>query len=110
MAANKHSALKTDGNGHPIQGGNKIGDVLAVSITAAGWVAVTMPAGIYSKRVYFNTRDAASFLISAIAAGTTYATIAASAPFWLDIVASPADVICYAKGTTTTVLEVIVLT
>ena len=102
-------ALKTDGNKHAIQAGNKIGDVLAVSITAAGWTAITMSAGTYSKKVYFNTRDAASFLLSAIALGTTYATIAASAPFWLDIAADPGDIIGYAKGTSTTILEVIVL-
>lgn len=109
MAANKHSALKTDGNGHPIQGGNLIGGVIEVSISVAlEFVAVTIPAGVYSKRVYFTTRDAAAFQVSAVAAGTTYASIASG--FWLDIVASPADVICYVKGTSTTTLEVIVLT
>ena len=107
MAVSRHSALKTDGNGHPIQGGSLIGDVIEVAITAASFVAITIAAGIYSKRVYFNTRDAASFLLSAISAGTTYATIPSG--FWLDIVASPSDIIGYAKGTTTTTLEVIVL-
>ena len=108
MAVGEYSALKTDGNGHPIQGGNLIGDVIEVSISVAlGFVAITIPAGIYTKRVYFNTRDAAAVQISAISAGTTYATIVV--PFWLDITASPGDIIGYAKGTTTTVLEVIVL-
>lgn len=103
------AALKVDGNKHAIQAGNKIGDVLAVSITAAGWTAITIPAGTYSKKLYFNTRDNASYLLSAILAGTTYATIEASAPFWLDITADPGDIIGYAKGTSTTTLEVIVL-
>ncbi len=108
MARNRHKALKMDGNGHAIQGGSLVGDVLNISISAAlGFVAVTIGAGIYSKRVYFNTRDAAAMQVSAISAGTTYATIAS--PFWLGIVADPGDIICYVKGTTTTVLEVIVL-
>ena len=108
MAANRHSALKTDGNKNTIQGGNLIGSVIEVSITAASFVAVTIPAGIYSKRVYFTTRDAAAFQISAVSAGTTYASIASG--FWLDITANPTDIICYVKGTSTTTLEVIVLT
>lgn len=100
--------LQTDGNKHAIQSGLRVGDVIAISISVVlGFVAVTMPAKMYSRRVYFNTRDAAAMQLSAISAGTTYATIAS--PFWMDIAAVPADIICYVKGTTTTTLEVIVL-
>ena len=109
MAASRHSALKTDGNGNAIQGGNLVGSVIEVSISVAlGFVAVTIPTGIYSKRVHFSTRDAAAMQISNISAGTTYASIASG--FWMDITASPTDIICYVKGTSTTTLEVIVLT
>jgi len=102
------SALKTDGNKNAIQTGNLIGAVIEISISVVlGFVAITIPAGIYSKRVYFNTRDAAAMQLSAVSNGATLATIAS--PFWLDITADPGDIIGYAKGTTTTVLEVIVL-
>jgi hypothetical protein len=100
--------LKIDPNGHVIQAGTLIGDVIEVSISVVlGFVAVTIPAGIYSRRVYFNTRDAAAMQISAVSAGTTYASIASG--FWMDIAADPGDIICYVKGTSTTTLEVIVL-
>ena len=102
-------ALQTDGNKNPIQGGNKIGTVIEVTTNTSTFVAITIPAGIYSKKLYFNARDNTAYQLSAIVAGTTYSLIAASSPFWLDITAVPGDVIGYVKGTTITVLEVIVL-
>lgn len=100
-------ALKTDGNKNPIQGGSKISGVIAVSITAAGFTAITMPAGSYSKEVRITTRDNAAFQLSDVLAGTTYISVPASTVINLRIVANPGEIIGYAKGTTTTTLEVL---
>jgi hypothetical protein len=105
--------LRVDRNRHVIQGANLVGAILNINISIAlGFVAVTIPADVYTKFAYLNTRDAAAFQISHVAAGTTYLTVAAPniAAFKISLTAEPGDIICYVKGTTTTVLEVMLLT
>ena len=76
---------------------------LAVSITAAGFVAVTL--GVSCKGFHVSTRDAADWLLSDISAGTTYATLKSG--MYFDIAGEAGDVVFYAKGTSSTVLELI---
>lgn len=99
--------LKTDANGSLIQAGIKIDDVLEVSITAAAFVAVTIPATIYPKSIYITTRDQSNFLLSNESDGNGYATIPSG--FGIDLAPEASEIIFYAKGTTTTTLEVILL-
>lgn len=93
--------------GHKIPHPSVMVGVLEVSITADGFVAVTLPAATFCKKVIVTARDGASWLISE--AGTAYATIPAAYVLHMDIVGDPAQVLFYAKGTSTTTLEVICL-
>ena len=93
--------------GHKIPHPSVMVDILEVSIAATGFVAVTLPAATFCKKVIVTARDGASWLISE--AGTSYATIPAAYVLHMDIVGDPAQVLFYAKGTSTTVLEVICL-
>jgi len=103
-------AFKTDGNKNVITSNLGIGAIVETSISVAlGFVAITVPAGVYLKEVILTTRDAAAFQLSNVLAGTTYSTLPASTFLQLKLVAEPADVICYIKGTSTTVLEAIML-
>ena len=102
-------AFKTDGNKNVIHSYLGIGAIVEVSISAAGFLAVTVPATVYPKEVYLATRDAASFLLSNVSVGTTYITLPADTFFRFKIAAEPTDVICYIQGTTTTVLEAMML-
>ena len=94
--------------GHKIPHPSVMVDVLEVSISVAlGFVAVTLPAATFCKKVIVTARDGASWLISE--AGTSYATIPAAYVLHMDIVGDPAQILFYAKGTSTTTLEVICL-
>ena len=84
-------------------------EILEVSITAGGWVAVTLGATDFCKSVRVTTRDNASFLISTESDGTPYATIPADWVLTFDLVGDPSQVLFYAKGTSSTTLEVILL-
>ena len=99
--------LRRDSLGYVIQGGSKIIDTLEVSISAAAYVSVALGASQHCKSIFIKTRDGANWLLSAQSAGTRYATIAGD--LGIDITANPSGVLFYAKGTTTTTLEVILL-
>ena len=57
MALSSNKRLKRDPVGNVIQGGSKIIDTLEVSITAAGFVAVTLGAAQHCKAIHVTTRD-----------------------------------------------------
>lgn len=103
----KQRPLKIDDNDKIIQAGVKIEDIVEVSITAGGWVAVTIPASIYPKSIYITTRDQANFLLSNDSGGSGYATIPSG--FGIALAAEAEEIIFYAKGVTSTTLEVILL-
>ena len=99
--------LRNDSLGYTIQAGSKIIDTLEVSISAAGFVAVTLGAAQHCKAIFVKTRDDTSWLISAQSAGTRYATM--TGDLGIDIVGDPDEILFYVKGTSTTTLEVILL-
>ncbi len=106
MATGQRS-FKSDGNKNAIQAGVKIEDVMEVSITAASFVAVTIPASIYPKSIYVTTRDQTNFLLSNDSGGAGYATIPSG--FGIDLAPEAEEIIFYVQGTSTTTLEVILL-
>ena len=99
--------LRRDSKGVVISGGSKIIDTKEVSISAAGWVAVTLGTTDHCKSIFVRTRDGAEWYLSAQSGGTRYLTIARD--FSMDLVADPSETIFYAKGSTTTTLEVLLL-
>ena len=103
----KRRELKTDGRGKAIQAGSKIVAVLEVSITAAGFVAVSLSSTQFCKAIFVGTRDNSNWLLSDVSAGTTYKTMRSDTG--INIVGSASETLFYVKGTTTTTLEVILL-
>lgn len=99
--------LKLDPKGHPIQSGVLIEDVLEVAITASSFVAVAAPSGVETKSIYITTRDQSNFLLSNESDGNGYATIPSG--FGIDFASESGETLFYAKGTSTTTLEVILL-
>jgi hypothetical protein len=100
--------LKRDPNGNPISGGvSKLIDTLEVSITASGFAAVALGADQHCKSILVQTRNDTPWLISAQSTGTRYATI--NGGIAIDLVIAESEIMFYAKGTTSTVLEVILL-
>jgi len=97
--------LPVDPRGHQYYSATKLVDIIEVSITAAGFVAVTMPASSSCKSMFLTTRDAAGFLLSNSAAGTKYATLSSGVA--IDMALQAADVPFYVKGTSSTTLEVL---
>jgi len=96
-----------DPNGRAVRASRIIEDVLEIAITAGGWVAVNVPADIYTKAVYITTRDGADFNLSNESDGDGYATL--NSGFGIDLAKKPEENICYVRGTSTTTLEVILL-
>ena len=92
-------------NGETIFAGTSITSIIETSITAAGFVAVTLDAPC--KSIFITTRDAADFLISNVSAGTTYSTIPGSLA--MDFTGESGQIVMYVKGTSSTTLEVLCL-
>lgn len=106
MAANR--ILKRDPNGHIISGGvSKLIDTLEITIAASGFVAVALGADQHCKCIIVQTRNDTPWLLSAQSAGTRYATINGGVS--IDLVAAESEILFYAKGTSSTILEVILL-
>ena len=101
----QNKALPVDENGNKFFSASIIRAPLAVNITAAGFTAVTLTAALPCKGVHVSTRDAADWLLSNVSAGTTYATMKSG--MYIDIAANGGEILFYAKGTSTTVLEVV---
>jgi len=97
--------LPVDPRGNIVYAVSGIKEIIEVSITAAGFVACTMPADSSCKSIFVTTRDAADILLSHLSAGTRYATLASG--FAIDIAAVAADVLFYVKGTSSTTLEIL---
>ncbi len=78
-----------------------------------GFVAVANPRGAYGGKVMLKARDNAAFQVSDTSAGTNYLTTVASLPLVVtalpDGSAAGSPVLCYVKGTSTTVLEVLAM-
>lgn len=101
-------AYPTDPNRREIRSANSIASILNISITTGTWTAITVPSGIYHcKSSLIQTRDGSPFLLSHLAAGTTYATV--NQPLGIDLVGRPGGVLCYVKATVAGTLEVILL-
>jgi hypothetical protein len=103
--------LAVDPNKHPIHGSvRKIESITNTSVGASAFVAVTVPAGKYTKSIVASMRaPGATFLVAASASGSTYYTI--SGTFELDICAKPGDTLFYVKTAASSagVLEVMFL-
>ncbi|MCK4794860.1 MAG: hypothetical protein KAV87_64620 [Desulfobacteraceae bacterium] len=106
MSSNR--ILKRDPNGALISGGvSKLIDTLEVAVSTSGFVAVALGSDQHCKSIIIKTRNDSAWLLSAQAAGTRYATI--NGDMAIDLVAAESDILFYAKGTVSTVLEVILL-
>lgn len=103
----KQRPYKIDPNSRTIPVGRYIDDVLEVAITTGGWVPVTVPTGIYTKAIYITTRDGANFNLSNEPDGDGYATIPSG--FGIGLASDSEEIIFYAKGTSSTTLEVILI-
>lgn len=80
-------------------------DVIEVSISAAGFVAVTIPSQTNAKSFLAKARDNSSFLVSNESDGDGYITIPLAFSDTLD---NETDAtLFYVKGTTSTTLEVL---
>lgn len=99
-------SLKYDGHGHPV-GGSTITDVLNTDITSAGFVSIIVPSAGEAKTIYITTRDGEDWLLSNESNGDGYATLPSG--FSINISLRANQRIFYAKGTTSTTLEVILL-
>ncbi len=102
-----HANFVTDGGGKVIHSARGFSKILNIAINTSTYVAVTVPAATYCKSVLMQTRDGSPFLVSDVAAGTTYATM--NQPLGIDIYGIPAKVLCYVKATVAGTLEVILL-
>jgi len=98
--------FKRDANDNVIPAGTEISGVLNVSISAASFAAVTL-GSVSCKAIFVTTRDGADWLLSDILAGTTYATLPSG--IGIDIAGGEGQTLFFAKGTSTTTLEVILL-
>lgn len=107
MTIGSNRRLRRDPNGEVIGGGSKIVDTLEVVISDADFVTVQLGAAQHCKSIFVKTRDNASWLLSAQSAGTRYATM--TGDLGIDLIAMESEILFYAKGTTTTTLEVILL-
>jgi len=110
MSANQilnSKPLPYDENGKLIRGGSIIRAPLEVDIDTSGFVAVTLGASLPCKAVIASTRDGSNFLVSDVLAGTTYYTVRGTLE--LPIAKAGGQILFYAKGTTDTYLEVLVL-
>jgi hypothetical protein len=105
--ATDFSSFTLDPNSKTIPSVNSITAILNTAINTSTYVAVTVPSATYCKSVVIQTRDGSPFLLSNVAAGTTYATI--NQPLGLDISGIPSKVLCYVKATVAGTLEVILL-
>jgi hypothetical protein len=106
MPANR--MLKRDPNGHIISGGvSKLVDTVEVTLTTSGYTAVTLGVDQHCKSLIIKTRNDTPWLLSAQSAGTRYATI--NGNMSIDLVAAESDILFYAKGSTATILEIILL-
>ena len=106
MSSNR--ILKRDPNGALISGGvSKLVDTLEITITAAGFVAVALGSDQHCKCIIVQTRNDTPWLLSAQSDGARYATI--NGGISIDLVAAESEILFYAKGTTSTVLEVVLL-
>ena len=103
MKTNK--SLPIDVNGNKFFSATLLHTPIEVSITTGGFVAVTLTADKSCKGFHVSTRDAADFLLSDVSAGTTYATLKSG--MFFDIAAEGGDILFYAKGTSSTTLEII---
>jgi hypothetical protein len=101
------TAFPRDAEGTTVRSANAITGVLNVAINTSTFVPVSVPAATYCKSVLMQTRDGSPFLVSDVAAGTTYATI--NQPIGIDLYGIPAKVLCYVKATVAGTLEVILL-
>ena len=78
---------------------------------ALGFVAVPNPRAAYGRTVILKARDNAAFQVSNTSDGGSYFTTVASLPLALSVLpdgsAGGSPTLCYVKGTSTTVLEMI---
>jgi len=98
---------KRDPLGIPIPAGTSIVGVLEVSISTASFVEVVLGAADFCKAILVGTRDEENWLLSNVSAGTTYKTMPANVG--IDIAGSASETLFYAKGTSTTTLEIVLL-
>jgi hypothetical protein len=102
-----HKAYPLDPNLREIRSVQTIPDILNLAISSAGWTAVQLPAGVACKAVLMQTRDGSAWQMSHLEAGTRYMTVGTS--LGIDLAGKDEAILCYAKGTTSTTLEVVFL-
>jgi hypothetical protein len=98
-----NAKLPVDLNGNKFFSASGMKAPIETSITAGGFVAVTLDTSC--KAIHISTRDAADFLVSDVSGGTTYATLKSG--MYMDIHGDSGKILFYAKGTSSTELEVI---
>ena len=98
-----HNALPNTENGDKFYAAKSIQTPLIVAITAAGFSAVTLATAC--KGFHVSTADAADYLLSDISAGTTFATLKSG--MFFDIAGEAGQIVFYAKGTSSTNLELL---
>lgn len=98
-----HKTLPNTVDGDKFYAAKGIQTPLIVAITAAGFVAVTLASAC--KGFHVSTADGADYLLSDISAGTTFATLKSG--MFFDIAGEEGDIVFYAKGTSSTNLELL---
>lgn len=97
--------LPEDPAGNKIFSASKIVAIHEVSITAAAFADVTLPANTSCKTMYLTTRDGADFLLSVD--DTKYSTLPSGIA--IDLAALAGDTPFAVKGSSSTTLEVMLL-
>jgi len=102
--SHNHKPLPITENGDKFYSAKAVKVPLEVSITtAATFVAVTL--GVSCKGFHVSTRDGEDWLISDIAAGTTYATMKSG--MYFDIVGEAGDIVFYVQAVVNGTLELV---